>query len=615
MNKKVLILYSGMAACMAFTPTRSNASSDPYPSREARRPSAGHTTYYVDPTNGDDKNPGTSKPLAWRTFAPVNQLLLSAGDRVEIVSPGSFNQTLMPMGTGTAKNPIEIFFAPGRYDFHPDKAIKRKYPISNTNDDPDTGKAVGILLEGARHFILTGSGADIFYRGKMIEVCLDRCENIALSGLSFDYHRPTVSEFRTIDVTPDSVDLEIHPDSKYKVVDGKIKWLGEGWSYTSGLAQELDLNTNEIKRRGDPLKDMKLEELKPFLVRARGKHNMKPERVYQIRQTRRDCVGVFTRRSKNITWKNVQFHFLHGMGIVTQFSENIAFVDVAVAPDEKSGRTCAAWADCLHFSSCRGKIIVKNVVFSGANDDAINIHGTHLRVVELLSSKQIKVRFMHKQTFGFMAFNAGDDIVFVKSDTLETFAPNRVKTAELINPKELLLTLDHSVPAKLNLSDAVENTTWTPDVEIRGCTVSRIPTRGFLLTTRGKVLVEENEFQHTRMSAILVANDAKNWYESGEVRNLEIRKNKFIQCGEPVIKIHPENNKPNDSVHQNIRITDNQFVLRNTTAIKAKSTRGLLISKNQIYSQKKLDAEQAITTQDCSDVKINRNTFKPLPPH
>ena len=65
---------------------------------------------------------------------------------------------------------------------------------------------------------------------------------------------------------------------------------------------------------------------------------MKTGRIYQTRDPLRDCAGVFTRRSRNIIWKGVHFRFLHGMGMVNRFSENLTFDTVTIAPDEKSGR-------------------------------------------------------------------------------------------------------------------------------------------------------------------------------------------------------------------------------------------------------------------------------------
>lgn len=48
--------------------------------------------------------------------------------------------------------------------------FREKYYISNTNDSPDSLKAVGILLKQVKNFEISGKGAEIVYRGKMIEV-------------------------------------------------------------------------------------------------------------------------------------------------------------------------------------------------------------------------------------------------------------------------------------------------------------------------------------------------------------------------------------------------------------------------------------------------------------
>ncbi len=572
--------------------------------------SKGNINYFIDPVNGDDSNSGLVENRAWKTFGHLKQLQLAPGDRVEIISPGSFDQTLILKGEGTAENPVQVHFAPGRYDFFTDNITRKKYNISNTNDEPDSLKAIGILLQGAKHFHISGPGAEIICRGKMIEVCIDSCENISIEGLSFDYHRPTVSEFKVIAVGDKFVDLEIHGDSKYRIEEGKLVWYGEGWVYNNRiLGQELNLETNDLRRLWNPVEGMQFEELKPGLVRAYGEHKVKKDHIYQLRDPYRDYAAVFTRRSKDITWRNVNFRFMHGMGLVCQFSENLTFDSVAIAPDSNSGRTSAAWADCLHISGCKGKIIVKDCIFKGAHDDAINIHGTYLQVAEKLSDKKLKVRFVHKQTFGFMALNPGDEIEFVDGNSYASHGQNRIKEAILLNPKEILITLEDSHPAGLDLGDVIENVTWTPEVEIRGCHTSWIPTRGFLLSTRKKVLVEENDFFATHMGAILIGIDANNWFESGFVQNMTITNNRFTLCAEPVILIEPRNTEANHSVHQNIHIVENEFRLKNKLAVKAKSTNGLYLTGNKIFAPERLSDEEIVITDDCINVHVKDNSY------
>jgi hypothetical protein len=576
--------------------------------------SPGKTTYYIDPEKGSDDNSGLGEDRSWRTFGYINQLQLSAGDRVKVINPGSFTQSLMLTGEGKVDDPIEVQFAPGRYDFFTDNMFREKYNISNTNDSPDSLKVVGILLKHAKNMKISGKGAEIVCRGKMIEVCVDSCENISISGLSFDYHRPTVSEFEVVNAGKGYADIRIHKDSKYRIEDGKIIWYGEGWiSNTRILAQELNPESNDVKRLWDPLEGMSFQEIQPGLVKVSGEHKMKTGHIYQLREIFRDYAAVFIHRSKNILWEKVNFHFLHGMGVVCQFSENLTFDSVSIAPDSTSGRTTAAWADCLHISGCKGKILVKDCIFKGSHDDALNIHGTYLQVAEKVSDKELKVRFMHKQTYGFLAVNPGDEIDFIDSESYKSHGMNIIKSAELINPKEILVTLEHSIPDELDTLDVVENVTWTPEVEIRGCEVSWIPTSGFLISTRRKVLVEENEFVSTHLYAMAMAIDANNWFESGAVRDLTIRKNKFIRCGEPVILIEPGNSIANNAVYQNIRIENNEFILQDESVVKAKSINNLVVSGNTVYAGKSLDDKTSIRTEDCTKVTTAQNRYLPLP--
>lgn len=108
----------------------------------------------------------------------------------------------------------------------------------------------------------------------------------------------------------------------------------------------------------------------------------------------------------------------------------------------------------------------------------------------------------------------------------------------------------------------VENVTWTPEVRITNNYFARVPTRGILITTRRKSLIEGNTFYGMQMSGIFVADDGLSWYESGPVHDLTIRQNTFLNCGEPIISIDPENREYKGAVHKNITIEENYFYMR-----------------------------------------------------
>jgi hypothetical protein len=570
--------------------------------------SPGQTAYYLDPIRGNDHNSGREAGKAWKSLKMINRLLLAPGDRID-VQPGCFTETFKLAGAGTAENPIEIHFAPGDYDFYPADAIKLQLHISNTNDDPYTPKAVGLLFDGARHLKVTGDQANLYFHGKMIEVMFDEAENIDIYGLTFDYRRPGVSEFTILKVDADHADVLVHPDSIYAIEQEKLVWVGEGWRSSGlGLTQEYDSLDGRVWRRNSPLeKILRVQELESRKLRLFFKDNpdLISGHVFQFREIFRDCAGGFVRNSRNITLKECSFHYLHGLGIVHQFSENLTYDHVALAPRPGSGRTCAGWADLLHFSGCKGKIRVVDCMMSGTNDDPINVHGTHLRIVEKIGDHRIRVRFMHPQTYGFQAFFPKDQIDFTNHIFLCPYAANTVLAVAMEDDKTILLTLESPVPEFMD-GDVIENVTWTPEVEVRNCTVAVDSCRGFLLATRRPILIENNTFVKTTMAAILIADDANSWFESGFVRDVTIRGNRFIQCHEPVIEIAPENRTqdPDQPVHRNIRILDNDFDLKAQNPISARSTQELSITGNR-FSCENVD----INLNGCTDVIIENNSY------
>jgi hypothetical protein len=538
----------------------------------------GHT-YYIDAAAGRDANEGTSPSEPWAGFAPLNALTLKPGDEVRI-APGEYHRTLSPHGQGTEAQPIVIRFEPGRYDFFPDKQRKKKFHISNSNGAPQLAKSLAIYMNDAAHVRFEGRDSDLYMRGKMMEFVAEHCRDITVKGLAFDYHRPTVSELTVDRVTDDYVDVTVHPDSWFEIEDNQVVWVGEGWRSQANLAQKVTPARDRTWRvgGGHPLRGVERIEMRGErkLRLHGGNTNIEAKAIFQYRKTLRDYAAVFIHRCKNVTLRDGAFHFMHGMGVVSQFTENVTVKNMVFAPREGSGRTCAAWADMLHFSGSRGLVRVDNVHFSGAHDDAMNIHGTYLRIVEKLAPRKIIVRFIHKQTYGFAAFAPGDEIAFVRDKTHAKFGRNKVAQVKRLNARDRVLTLKKPAPSDIANHDVVENLTWTPRVKVTNCKVEMIPTRGFLLTTPRPVVIENNRFLRTSMHGILIASDTSSWMESGSVRDVTIRDNTFVRCAEPVIRIH-------DANHQGIRVMDNTFVLRGGGGIvHADSVTGLTCKHNRI---------------------------------
>jgi len=607
-----LILVGLLVLFAAFTSHRDVPADRIYIPFKERIISLVNSIYYIDPVNGNDSNNGIDKNTPWRSFDKINSLVLTEGNVVKIISAGTLKRSLFLMAEGTSDDPVKIEFAPGRYDFSPENAVKRKFYISNTNDAPDSLKSIAFYFYKSKNVKVVGNGAEFVFRGKVMETVIDSSENISIENVCFDYNRPTVSEMKILEVSEKYAIAEVQRDSKYEIKNGSLIWIGEGWKHRAQrLWQVFNPETGDVYRKNFQVKSLKFMAISPGMIRIGFERNpgFKAGMIYQNRNTFRDYAAVFSRNSKNILWENVKVYFMHGMGFVSQFCENITFDNLRVAPKKGSGRTCAAWADILHFSGCKGKIEIKDSYLSAANDDAVNVHGTHLRITKVISGDEVRVRFMHPQTYGFYPFSAGDSVEFISAKTLLPYSANVVTVVKMLNKYEFKLSFKNDIPGNIKNNDVIENITWTPDVIIRNTTITRIPTRGVLVTTRGEVIIENNKFLKTHMSAILIADDANSWYESGYVRNVLIRNNNFINCGRPVINIHPENKVTvkNRFVHSNIRITDNYFQLISFPVVAAKSTEGLTFTGNVIDGAKGEKIGGLISFKNCSKIKLKNN--------
>jgi len=241
---------------------------------------------------------------------------------------------------------------------------------------------------------------------------------------------------------------------------------------------------------------------------------------------------------------------------------------------------------------------------SGMQDDALNCHGTYLRIVGKGGEGQLLVRYVHPQTYGFAPYAAGDEIAVMNAGKMREYPGNpraQVGKVERVTDKDWRITLNGTMPAFAE-NDVIDNISWNPNITARNNQISVDPVRGFLLATRGKVIVENNTFDRCRMPGILVEGDAVKWFESSPIRDMLVRGNRFIDCG---IQIGStvRDPKPDEPVHENIRIVNNTF---ESGGISAAAVKGLVVMDNQsVNSALKVNADPS-----CSEVKVENNTIR-----
>lgn len=472
------------------------------------------------------------------------------------------------------------------YDVRQDDSfLLQGYYCSNTakkEENPDGTRYTAVYLKNQKNITIDGNGATILVHGKMTPVLFDHCENITVKNLTLDYACPTMSEFKVLSSENGVCDIKINEDCLYTIRGNELFWVGE--NDKNGKPYWIDSyhgNKRHIKvfdpesfetrdfRRAD-LNFSKIENLGNNVLRVHFKNpaiSFKVGTTIQTRNIIRDQVGSFFERCKNLRFENLRVKFMHGLGMVSQFCENVSFLNCDFTPAEH--RTIASTADFFQFSGCRGQLEIKNCKAFGAHDDYINVHGTHLRIVRASKKeKSITVRFMHNESWGFQAFEIGDELEFIKWDTLNPYYTVKVLNFIRINDTDIKLYLDRELPKLNKKKDVIENASWTPDLLVQNCSFSQTAGRGILATTRGKVVIENNTFFKLWGPALLIEDDCNFWFESGYTKEIVFKNNIIDACdfgptfsGAPTIRYTPKvmDEESKEFVHGKLILENNIF--------------------------------------------------------
>ncbi|MEI7910938.1 MAG: hypothetical protein WCK77_14985 [Verrucomicrobiota bacterium] len=520
-----------------------------------------------------------------------------------------------------------LVFPKGRYDFWPEHSERIEYFESNTS--ANNPKICPVVLKGLGNLTIEGNGSQFVCHGRMQPLTLEKCGGVTVRNLDIDWDIPFVAQAKIIAVKADSIMIKINPmESPYDIENGKIVFRGEGWKSEWWGCIEFDAQTRIIPQQsgdsplggnwdkytaqdqGDGL--MKLSyafERKP-----------KPGNILIMRHSTRDHAGVFIFNCKDTVLENCNLFAAAGLGILAQFSENVALIKTNVMPNDAKGRYQCGHADGFQVSNCRGKVIVDGCKFQGLMDDPINVHGTSVKIVERKDSTHLLCRFMEGMSTGMTWGRPGERIGFIEHASMATLGQGTIRSYSRIDRDNFEIELAAAVPAQLVVGNALENLTWVPDFTVRDTLFGSCRARSLLVSTPGRVVIENNDFVSSG-AAILIAGDANHWYESGAVSDVVIRGNRFhpscltswFEFGEGIISICPIIPKldPGKPFHHNIRIENNRFDGFDYPLLYARSVDGLAFRDNSIRHNTLYQPWQGrksmLTFEGCKAVEVSGN--------
>ena len=491
---------------------------------------------------------------------------------------------------------VRILLPKGRYDFYPEGASKREYFISN--HDQDNPKLVGLAFENMKNVIFDGQGSELVFHGRMLPVSLVGSENCTLKNFSIDFANPHISQVKVLenDTVGGLITYEVAPWVEYEIRDSNFVAKGEGWEHVPawGIAFEGDTKRLVYTTSDISVGSKHVAEIASRKILAPWKNKkLIPGTVVVFRGYGRPTPGVFMYHDTNTTLENIQVHYAEGMGLLAQMSENITLDKFSVCLRGKDDpRYFTTQADATHFSGCKGLIRSVGGLYEGMMDDAINVHGTYLKVQKRIDDKTLVGEYMHGQSYGFEWGRPGDAVQFIESKTMEVLGEqNKVAAIETADKpdghgvKQFRITFEKPVdPAISEVGTyGIENLEWTPEVYFADNVIRNNRARGSLFSTPKKTVVEKNVFDHTSGTAILLCGDCNGWFETGACHDVQIRNNKFInaltnqfQFTNAVISIYPE------IPDLKSQIEDNEFETFDMPILYAKSVDGLVFRNNVI---------------------------------
>lgn len=535
--------------------------------------------------------------------------------------------------------PKTLSFPKGEYHFFADQSEVRELYVSNTIgvNQNFKNKHLGILVEDMKNVTIDGNGSKFIFHGDVTSFAAIRSKNVIFKNFTVDAASPSVIDVTVKAYDDDGVSAILFVPACYtyelrnngtsifwKVEDDNTHSGGGNLSYQ----QACDVARHKTFRGAGKLPFSNVVAIKEIgnncLKVTYNNPGNRPVlgRCFQMRNTARTTPGTFFWECDGVTVKNVNFQYLHGFGMVGQLSKNILLDGLKFKADPDSGRTTAGFADFIQMSSVGGKVAIRNCYFANPHDDPINVHGTFLRVKDVSpDNKTFILRYQHHETGGFPQFYVGDEVEFATQGSMAYKADSRRKVVRVVQPGQdgndlntTTLTLDRPVAGITPDKYVVENLTYTPDVLIERCRFTEVPTRGILVTTRGKVIIRNNHFDRMNMAAIFISCDASSWWESGRTQDVTIRNNEFHLDASNAVFVEPTGvGEVGNRVHNNMTIADNTiYLINNQRPFNIKSVDGLTIKGNKILRQNadgKTFGTKLYRFDSCENVSLSDNTY------
>lgn len=500
-----------------------------------------------------------------------------------------------------------LLFERGEYHFLAEGTEARHLAVCN---NAIGARRVAFSLREMDGITVDGGGSRFVIHGKVFPFACERCKNLTVRNLYFDRGVSPHVQMKIQNITPEGFELAIdRAASPFRVENGSLIFPRE-WGEFSGKERRLLLfGADRIRTRflftgdcADTCENLPVdfmwadaaETREGVRLTYRGVAGASPclyedgESVFTVPDGDREVSLLFFDGCETVRIENVTVRQALGMGIIAQGCRDITVKGFRTDYDERAGGATTT-VDAMHFVQCDGRLEICDCRISHPCDDALNVHGVYTELLSVMSDL-LRVRLAHKEQHGFCPYREGDALRLIDEGTLDAVGAFVVSSYEWEGEgKDTLLLrgrLERSKERIGSLSAVlVENPDRMPDLYLHHNEFYRYPR--IRLSGGGRMRVEDNRMEYAK-GGLQLYDLSKFWYESGRIRDLTIRRNRFVRCADlgrsdDFISIGVSGFSDTDApkIHEKIEISDNDFDGLFGFAVTAGGVRELILKNNR----------------------------------
>ncbi|MGJ8744020.1 alpha-1,3-galactosidase-related protein [Polaribacter sp.] len=531
---------------------------------------------------------------------------------------------------GAKTKDIKLVFEKGNYFFKTDYAIGKFLYVTNHGNG---FKKIIFNFEGFNSVAIEGNNSEFIFRGQALPFVFDGLNKVDVQNLTIDWDIPFSFQGDVTAVNEKEQWYELKPYTKgfsWKLTRGKIEFPGiNHFNFTSlgsSLPHNKETKAVDYGAWDSGLNSNFVEKRPNGILRFYNKNLKNYPRVGSVLQSKGDKLNnryapaFLTRNSKNIEFNKVIIHHALGMGFLFERSEDIQILNSGIYIREGSDRVMSIVADATHFANCKGDILIEGCRLEGMYDDGTNVHGTYVEVDKILNKKTIRIALKHDQQMGFEFAGVNDEVWFIKQPNPQRAETNTVTSVKVINDYFSDITFKNEIPADLKTGDILENKTWNPTFTMRKNVIRDHRARNIIIKTPKKIIIEDNDLS-SMMSSIMLRGETFYWFESGNVEEVIIRNNRFVDCAyggseHAILKVSPRLGKTFDSTityDRNITFENNTIETFGNRIIWADRVDGLVVKGNSIKQTHTFKPQfpnaNMFDLVNCKNVEISNNSY------